>query len=115
MCRLQEAELAEASVAATVKLSREQHTPIRLAAARATGNLLIAELEEQLPADTAMEPLIPVLVALLGQDQTSEVQRQGLQVCCTRLLLEHMLQHTYISVVEHQCKECTLHAYQHQV
>ena len=65
---------------ATVKLSREQHVPIKLAAATATGNLLMAELQEQLPASTAMEPLIPVLVALLGQDQTSEVQRQGLQV-----------------------------------
>ena len=77
---MQEAELAEATVTATVKLSREQHVPIKLAAATATGNLLMAELQEQLPANTAMEPLIPVLVALLGQDQTSEVQRQGLQV-----------------------------------
>ena len=110
VCRLQEAELAEAAVAATVKLSREQHTPIRLAAARATGNLLIAELEEQLPADTAMEPLIPVLVALLGQDQTSEVQRQGLQVCYTHLVLEQPLQHTY----RQSYKLCSLHANQHQ-
>lgn len=78
--RLQEAELAEASVAATVKLSREQQVSTKVAAARATGNLLMAELQGHLQGNTAMEPLVPVLVALLGQDQTSEVQRQGLQV-----------------------------------
>ncbi len=80
LCRLQEAELSEQAVAAIVKLSRESHIPTKLAAARATGNLLLADLDGRLPEGCAMEPLVPVLVALLGRDQNSEVQRQGLQV-----------------------------------
>ncbi len=79
-CRLQEAELSEQAVAAVVKLSRDPHIPTKLAAAKATGNLLLAELDGHVPEGCAMEPLVPVLIALLGRDQNSEVQRQGLQV-----------------------------------
>ncbi|DBB12167.1 TPA: hypothetical protein ACH3X3_006274 [Trebouxia sp. C0006] len=78
--RLQEAELSEQAVAAVVKLSRDPHIPTKLAAAKATGNLLLAELDGHVPEGCAMEPLVPVLIALLGRDQNSEVQRQGLQV-----------------------------------
>ena len=78
-CRLQEAELSEQAVAAVVKLSRDPHIPTKLAAAKATGNLLLAELDGHVPEGCAMEPLVPVLIALLGRDQNSEVQRQGLQ------------------------------------
>ena len=73
--------MREQAVAATVKLSRDPHIPTKLAAAQATGSLLKAELDGHLPEGCAMEPLVPVLVALLGRDQNSEVQRQGLQVC----------------------------------
>ncbi len=79
-CRLQEAELSEQAVAAVVKLSRDPHIPTKLAAAKATGNLLLAELDGHVPEGCAMDPLVPVLMALLGRDQNSEVQRQGLQV-----------------------------------
>lgn len=67
-------------MAAVVKLSRDPQLPTKLAAAKATGNLLLAELNDHLPEGCAMEPLVPVLIALLGRDQNSEVQRQGLQV-----------------------------------
>ena len=86
-CRLQEAELSEQAVAAVVKLSRDPHIPTKLAAAKATGNLLLAELDGHVPEGCAMEPLIPVLIALLGRDQNSEVQRQGLQVSSFRPLM----------------------------
>lgn len=79
-CRLQEADMGEQAVTAIVKLSRDPHIPTKLAAAQATGSLLRAELDGHLPDGCAMEPLVPVLVALLGRDQNSEVQRQGLQV-----------------------------------
>ncbi len=79
-CRLQEAELSEPAVAAVVKLSRDPHIPTKLAAAKATGNLLLAELDGHVPEGCAMDPLVSVLIALLGRDQNSEVQRQGLQV-----------------------------------
>lgn len=72
--------MGEQAVAATVKLSRDPHIPTKLAAAQATGSLLKAELDGHLPDGCAMEPLVSVLVALLGRDQNSEVQRQGLQV-----------------------------------
>lgn len=74
--------MGEQAVFAIVKLSRDPHIPTKLAAAQATGSLLRAELDGHLPDGCAMEPLVPVLVALLGQDQNSEVQRQGLQVSC---------------------------------
>lgn len=75
--------MGEQAVSATVKLSRDPHIPTKLAAAQATGSLLRAELDGHLPEKCAMEPLVPVLVALLGRDQNSEVQRQGLQVSLT--------------------------------
>ena len=78
--------MGQQAVSATVKLSRDQHIPTKLAAAQATGSLLKAELDGHLPDGHAMEPLVPVLVALLGRDQNSEVQRQGLQVRCLLLL-----------------------------
>lgn len=74
-------------MSATVKLSRDPHIPTKLAAAQATGSLLRAELDGYLPDGCAMEPLVPVLVALLGRDQNSEVQRQGLQVSFLNLVL----------------------------
>lgn len=77
--------MGEQAVSATVKLSRDPHIPTKLAAAQATGSLLRAELDGHLPDACAMEALVPVLVALLGRDQNSEVQRQGLQVRCLLL------------------------------
>ena len=79
--------MGEQAVSATVKLSRDPHIPTKLAAAQATGSLLKAELDGHLPDGCAMEPLVPVLVALLGRDQNSEVQRQGLLVSSLILAL----------------------------
>ncbi len=89
--------MGEQAVAATVKLSRDPHIPTKLAAAQATGALLKAELDGHLPEGCAMEPLVPVLVALLGRDQNSEVQRQGLQVSLRGLTFCHLLQYTTTS------------------
>lgn len=72
--------MGDQAVSATVKLSRDPHIPTKIAAAQATGSLLKAELDGHLPDGCAMESLVPVLVALLGRDQNSEVQRQGLKV-----------------------------------
>ena len=58
---------------------------MRLAAARAAGHLALAELRDSLPEDSALAPLIPVMVALIGTDQSSDVQRQMLLVCAARL------------------------------
>lgn len=100
--------MGEQAVAATVKLSRDPHIPTKLAAAQATGSLLKAELDGHLPEGCAMEPLVPVLVALLGRDQNSEVQRQGLQVSLGPALHHHchllqMVHHATTKLVNQIC------------
>ena len=59
---------------------REQQASLKLASARAASYLILAELHGVLPRGAALSPLVGVLVALLGQEQASEVQRLGLQV-----------------------------------
>ena len=44
-CRLQEADISEQVVAVAGKLSGDLHAPTKLAAAKATGNLLLTELD----------------------------------------------------------------------
>ena len=80
-CRLQEVDLVESAVAAVVRFSRDESHAARHAAARATGHLALAELKGTLEEDTALNPLVPVMVALVGTDQSSDVQRQMLLVC----------------------------------
>ncbi len=70
----------ESAVAAVVRFSRDESHAARHAAARATGHLALAELKGTLEQDTALTPLVPVMVALVGTDQSSDVQRQMLLV-----------------------------------
>ena len=74
-------DLTEKAVAAVVRFSRDESHAARHAAARATGHLALAELNGTLGQDTALKPLVPVMVALVGTDQSSDVQRQMLLVC----------------------------------
>ena len=95
-CRIQELDLTEKAVAAVVRFSRDESHAARHAAARAAGHLALAELQGQLEQDTALKRLIPVMVALVGTDQSSDVQRQMLLVgmpapACH--LLAYMLDH----------------------
>lgn len=73
-------DLTERAVAAVVRFSRDESHATRHAAARAAGHLALAELQGQLEQDTALKRLIPVIVALVGTDQSSDVQRQMLLV-----------------------------------
>ena len=73
-------DLTEKAVAAVVRFSRDESHAARHAAARAAGHLALAELQGQLEQDTALKRLIPVMVALVGTDQSSDVQRQMLLV-----------------------------------
>ena len=68
------------AVAAVTRFSRDEGHVVRLAAARAAGHLALAELRGKLPEDAALAPLVSVMVALIGMDQSSEVQRQMLLV-----------------------------------
>lgn len=78
--RLEEVELTGKAVAAVTRFSRDEGHAVRLAAARAAGHLALAELHGKLPEDAALAPLVSVMVALIGTDQSSEVQRQMLLV-----------------------------------
>lgn len=80
MYRLEQVELTGKAVAAVTRFSRDEGHAVRLASARATGHMALAELRGQLPQDAALSPLLPVMVALIGTDQSSEVQRQMLLV-----------------------------------
>ena len=83
-CRLEELELTAQAIAAVTRFSRDEGHAVRLAAARAAGHLALAELRSSLPNDSALAPLIPVMVALIGTDQSSDVQRQMLLVSPVR-------------------------------
>jgi hypothetical protein len=78
--RLMEVELTAEAVAAVVRFSRDEGHAVRLAAARAAGHLALAELRGDLAPESALAPLVPVMVALVGTDQSSDVQRQMLLV-----------------------------------
>ncbi len=81
----------ESAVAAVVRFSRDESHAARHAAARATGHLALAELKGTLEQDTALNPLVPVMVALVGTDQSSDVQRQMLLVRPRTILLHALL------------------------
>lgn len=71
------------AIAAVIRFSRDESHAVRLATARACGHLALAELRGVLPAGSALAPLVPVMVALVGTDQSSDVQRQMLLVGCS--------------------------------
>ena len=73
--------LVDKAVAAVMRFSRDESHAARHAAARAAGHLALAELRGSLGPDTALKPLVPVMVALAGVDQSSDVHRQMLLVC----------------------------------
>ena len=73
--------LVDKAVAAVVRFSRDESHAARHAAARAAGHLALAELRGSFGPDTALKQLVPVMVALVGTDQSSDVQRQMLLVC----------------------------------
>ena len=77
--RLAEQGLTDAITAAIVKVARDPQEYVRLAAGRAAGHALVAQGRGTLPP-TVLTTLTPVLVALLGADQSSDVQRMGLLV-----------------------------------
>lgn len=51
-----------------------------MAACKATGRLILAESNGELPQGTSMPALLPGLIAFVSPDQDSELQRLGLQV-----------------------------------
>lgn len=73
-------ELIPEAIAAVVRFSRDDSHAVRLAAARATGHMALAELHDKISAGSALGPLVPIMVALVGTDQSSDVQRQMLLV-----------------------------------
>ncbi len=89
-CRIEESGLVEACVRVCSTFLREQQTSLKLASARAASYLILAELQGVLPRGAALSPLVGVLVALLGQEQASEVQRLGLQVSTVHPPLSRM-------------------------
>ena len=86
-CRLEEVEMLQAVQAAIVQFARDASGPVKLASARGVGALVTGELASG-GAASSLLPLMPVLLALLGLDQPSDVQRAGMQVrssLCTKL------------------------------
>lgn len=81
-CRLDEANLLQPTVTAIVRFARDEAAPVKLAAASAASALVNGELAASASGSSAsLKQLVPVLLALLGLDQTSDVQRAGMQVC----------------------------------
>ncbi len=84
-CRLGSSESLPASVDVTLKLGRDREPRVKMAACKATGRLVIAESEGELPHGTSLPALLPGLIAFVSPDQDSELQRLGLQVILTIL------------------------------
>lgn len=80
VCRVKEAGLTSQAVAATQQLARDEVSTVKEAACRVAGHLALAELRGNLPAGSALAPLVSTFAALLGPDQPSEVQRRQLHV-----------------------------------
>ena len=74
--------LAE-TIAAAVRLARDPRPAAKLAATRTAGALVMAELAAGGATSPSLPALQPVLIVVLGLDQTSDIQRAGLQVCGT--------------------------------
>ncbi|KAL4418976.1 hypothetical protein ABPG77_004449, partial [Micractinium sp. CCAP 211/92] len=78
--RLEEQGLL-AAVHAIVKAARDPSADVKAAAARATGRLLLSQIAEaEGGAPQSLPALVSTVVALLGMDQDSEVQRTMLSV-----------------------------------
>ena len=79
--RLEEAGSSSQAVSAAVAFSKDSEFETRLAACRAAGSLVAAEATQKLPQGSALRQLMTVFLALLGPGQSSDVQRQQMQVC----------------------------------
>ncbi len=71
------------TIAAAVRLARDPRPTAKLAATRTAGALVTAELAAGGTTSPSLPALQPVLIAVLGLDQSSDIQRAGLQVCGT--------------------------------
>ncbi|KAL4444093.1 hypothetical protein ABPG75_011830 [Micractinium tetrahymenae] len=79
--RLEERGLLQRFVDAIVKAGRDPSADVKAAAARATGRLLLAQIAEaEGGAPQSLPALVSTILALLGMDQDSEVQRTMLSV-----------------------------------
>ncbi|KAI3427088.1 hypothetical protein D9Q98_007027 [Chlorella vulgaris] len=79
--RLEEQGLLPRFVEAVIKAARDPSPNVKAAAARAIGRLLLAQIAEaEGGAPQSLPPLLSSVVALLGMDQDSEVQRTMMSV-----------------------------------
>lgn len=83
--QMEEAALLGPFLHSVVKLSKDDSVDVKQSAAKAVGRVVVAELEQQQTdckseGRTSLASLIPVIIALLGADQHSEVHRQILAV-----------------------------------
>ena len=78
--RLGEADALADTIAAAERFARDPRPAAKLAATRTAGALIAAELAAGGGATPSLSALQPVLIAVLGLDQLSDVQRAGLQV-----------------------------------
>lgn len=65
--------------AAVVRFARDDSVPVKTAAATAAANLVVGQLAAG-GSSSSLAAVVPALVGLLGPDQSSEVQRAGMQV-----------------------------------
>ncbi|PRW50843.1 Translational activator GCN1 isoform A [Chlorella sorokiniana] len=79
--RLEEQALLQRFVESIVKAARDPSADVKAAAARATGRLLLAQIEAGSGvAPPSLPPLVSTSLALLGMDQDNTVQRTMLSV-----------------------------------
>lgn len=79
--RLDDEDLLKPFVSAVSKLSRDEDQDVKKIAGLAAGRIVVAELERSDDgASPSLPSLVAVLVALLGPDQSIDVQRQGLAI-----------------------------------
>ena len=67
-----------------MRFARDEASAVKLAAAAAVGALVAGELSGASGVSASLKPLLPVMLALLGMDQPSDVQRAGMQVRALR-------------------------------
>jgi len=80
-CRLGEADALADTISAAGRFVRDPRPAAKLAATRLAGALVAAEVAEGQQGESPSLPALqPVLIAVLGLDQLSDVQRAALQV-----------------------------------
>jgi hypothetical protein len=79
--KLEEAGLRAPFLQTVVKMIKDDNMEVKMCAGKAAGRLVAAELEASSASSSAsLPPTVSLLVALLGRDQHSEVQKQALGV-----------------------------------